>query len=561
MSSIRIRPASWIAFIVLLLAIVPSVVWAQAVTPFQIVGHLEIFELVDNAGVKIANPAAAPQFSEARMVVNGISVRIPQNLVVTMPAAYKFPQQIFKEATGLSLTNNNSGLALNDDPKPLAAFEVSIDGNIVCDPGCRYIAGLVSISQQSLNTSAGYIHQIDPDGVIHVGANPSATAMQAGDTRLRVNDPETTLGGTGRYGLSNNQQFPAPAGNSADPRYPDARFQVDQGNPTIHALTGYPMCLPRNDGTDPSKCPAGNRPLKDPLLPFDPTTNPFLTTFVMDDTPLTPPANFGNVPIPACGTGPGKCNQKEQAPFMIGDYVTYAGTHAKDAGGDFVSVHTMVANVGIYTKPGVDPAYITLDESLIGTMGPLAFCAGATAECQDRIKIEGFMTDPSRIDSAHVYALDFPVVAGVVSLVPKVRRLGPAPKNQAVFGRFRYITGKRALVLFDSTGTRGATRELMVRIDGTTPLTDGTDVPSTPNPPIANGLTPGIYVAPIGEYIFPEPTGVQGGALPPLNFECLAFLVNGWSSDGSTAIKQLKPWPGLPAPSGVPAPSNVVCNQ
>ncbi|MBL8036287.1 MAG: hypothetical protein JSS38_15790 [Nitrospira sp.] len=521
---------------------------AQTATPFQIIGHLETFELVDSAGNKIADPVAALPFSEARMVVNGISIRIPQNLVVTMPAAYKFPQQIFKEATGPSLTNKNSGLALNDDPKPLAAFEVSIDGNIVClpttpptiPPSCTdtYVAGLVSISQQSLNNSAGYIHQIDPDGVIHVGANPNATSVQAGDTRLRVNDPAITTGGTGRYGLSNEQQF-GPGGNSSDARYPDARFQVDQDNPTIHALTGYPMCVPRsiNPATKTStdlKCPAGNRPV-------DSGNGRFRTTFVMNNVDLNPPANFGNVPIPACGLGPGQCNQNEQAPFVIGDYVTYAGTHAKDAGGEFVSVHTMVANVGIYTKPGADPAYITLDESLIGTMGPLAICAGTSAECQDRIKIEGFLTDPSRIDSVHVYALDYPVIGGGVSLKPKVRRLGPAPKDQAVYGRFRYITGKRALVLFDSTGTRGATRELMVRIDGNVPLADGSDKPDPP----------GIYAAPIGEYIFPEPTGVQGGPLPPLNFECLAFLVNGWSTDESTVIGQLKPWPGATVPSSV----------
>ena len=87
MSSMRIRPASWITFIVLLLAIVPSAVWAQAVTPFQILGHLKTFELVDNAGNKIPDPSTADQFSEARMVVNGIQIVIPKNQVITTPAA------------------------------------------------------------------------------------------------------------------------------------------------------------------------------------------------------------------------------------------------------------------------------------------------------------------------------------------------------------------------------------------------------------------------------------------------------------------------------------------
>jgi hypothetical protein len=28
---------------------------------------------------------------------------------------------------------------------------------------------------------------------------------------------------------------------------PDARFSVDDQNPTVHAGTGYPMCVPRTD--------------------------------------------------------------------------------------------------------------------------------------------------------------------------------------------------------------------------------------------------------------------------------------------------------------------------
>lgn len=500
-----------------------SQVIAQTVTPFQIIGHLETFELITNAGVKIPNPATAQKFSRARMIVNSLDILIPNNTVITMPAAYKTPQQLFAEAKGASSTNKESGLALNDHTPPLAAFETAIDGNIVCNPTCQYVAGLVSISQQSLNTSAGYIHMIDPNGVIHVGTDPQATTAQPQDVRLRLNDPEDGSIGTGRYGLSNAQQFPAP---NSDLRYPDERFQVDQGNPTVHALTGYPMCIPRSTG-DPL-CPDTNRPL-------DPVLNRPMKTFVMDTAPLAPPIKFGNPPIKAC---PG-CDSSKQAPFKVGDYVTYAGSLAKDAQGIFISVHTMVANVGIYTKPGTDPAYVTLDESLIGTMGPIAECA-TDAECQDRIKVEGFTTDPSRI--VNIYALD-----GVPGQTPKVRLLHSTAKEQAVFGRFRWITGKQAGTLFDTVGTvKGATRELMARIDSSGTLPNGAPVPAPPNPPVANGLTPGIYIAPVGEYIFPEPTGVQGRSLPALNFQCLAFLVNGWAlpDEGSPNIPPLSPWPG-----------------
>ncbi len=509
---------------------------AQTATPFQIIGHLETFELIDNAGTKIPNPATAPKFSRARMVVNGVDILIPNNTVITMPAAYKTPQQLFAEAKGPSSTNKESGLALNDQVPPLAAFEAAIDGNIVCNPTCLYVAGLVSFSQQSLNTSAGFIHMIDPNGVIHVGGDPNATTAQPQDVRLRLNDPEDSDITTGRYGLSNTEQFSPtriPPPDIPDPRYPDDRFQVDQGNPTVHALTGYPMCVPRA-ANDP-ECPHKNRPLTVLTSPFHPTTNPRLRTFVMDTEPLIPPLKFANTPITPCPL----CDQKKQAPFEIGDYVTYAGTLAKDATGTFLSVHTILADVGIYTKPGQDPAYVTLEGSLIGTMGPIADCAN-DAECQDRIVIEGFATDPSR--TVNIYALDI-----LPTQTPKVRLLHSTAKVQAVFGRFRWITGKQAGTLFDATGTvRGATRELMARIDSSGVLADGTSIPSPPAPSIANGLTPGVYIAPVGEYIFPEPTGVQGRSLPALNFQCLAFLVNGWAlpDEGSPNIPPLSPWPG-----------------
>ena len=187
-------------------------------------------------------------------------------------------------------------------------------------------------------------------------------------------------------------------------------------------------------------------------------------------------------------------------------------------------------------------AYVSLEESLLGTRGPVVDC-GAAAECQDRLKVEGFTTDPSRRVS--VYAVD--VAPGGM---PKVRLLHSTEKDQAVFGRFRYVPPLTAATLFDFNGNlRGATRELMVRIDDPVPLPDGSDVPSAPK--AAHGLTAGAYVAPVGEYIFPEPTGVQGGAQPALNFQCLAFLANGWAlpDSGLPNIPRLTPWPGGSTPT------------
>ncbi|MBS0179289.1 MAG: hypothetical protein JSR20_11075 [Nitrospira sp.] len=490
----------------------PRAALSQVVTPFQIIGHIQRFTL----------DSPADPLSGAKLTVNGVDVVLPKNLVIQLPAAYFTAQQLFDNAQGVSKKYGESGLALSDKFPPLAAFEVDVSGNIV---NGLYIAGLVSISQQSLNSGAGFIHHIDTaTGMMCVGGSATAVACGGGDARIRLNDPaldaSDPFSGDGRYGKPNST--PPPIGmDDPNSRYPDPRFTVDQGNPTVHALTGFPMCVPR--AANDAHCPNQNRPAE--------------LTFVMDSVDLVPPIKFGNNAIKACPL----CDANKQAPVRVGDYITFSGTRARDAQGDFLSVHTLVANVGIYTKPG-GRAYVSLEESLLGTRGPVVDC-GAAAECQDRLKVEGFTTDPSRRVS--VYAVD--VAPGGM---PKVRLLHSTEKDQAVFGRFRYVPPLTAATLFDLNGNlRGATRELMVRIDDPVPLPDGSDVPSAPK--AAHGLTAGAYVAPVGEYIFPEPTGVQGGAQPALNFQCLAFLANGWAlpDSGLPNIPRLTPWPGGSTPT------------
>ena len=491
----------------------PRAAFSQTVTPFQIVGHIQ----------RLTLDSPADPLSGAKLTVNGVEVVLPKNLVIQLPAAYFTAQQLFDKAQGVSKKYGESGLALSDKFPPLAAFEVAVSGNIV---NGVYLAGLVAISQQSLNIGAGFIHHIDTaTGMMCVGGSPTAVTCAWSDTRIRLNDPaldaSDPFAGDGRYGKPN----PAPPSVGMDDpnsRYPDPRFTVDQGNPTVHALTGYPMCVPR--AVNDAQCPSQNRPAE--------------LTFVMDSVDLVPPIKLGNNAIKACPS----CDANKQAPVRVGDYITFSGTRARDPQvGDFLSVHTLVANVGIYSKPG-GRAYVSLEESLLGTRGPIVDC-GAAAECQDRLKVEGFTTDPSRRVS--VYAVD--VAQGGT---PKVRLLHSTVKDQAVFGRFRYTPPLTAAALFDfNENLKGAPRELMVRIDDPDPLPDGSGVPSVPK--AAHGLTTGVYVAPVGEYIFPEPTGVQGGPQPALNFQCLAFLANGWAlpDSGLPNIPRLTPWPGAATPT------------
>lgn len=492
--------------------------------PFQIVGHIQRFTL--------DTPAAL--FSGARMTVNGIDVVIPTNTVVVMPAAYLTPQQIFTVGSGMAPPGTpagKSGLALDDrialTDRPLAAFETTLTGNIV---GGVYIAGLVHISQQSLNNGAGFIRNIDyGTGELCVGANPAAAAAAtcaAPDTRVRINDSGKV------YGANNSS--------------PDDRFSVDPENPTIHAQTGYPMCLPgvAPPAVDPN-CPIGNRPL---------AGGKPLTTFVMSGpdipTSVLPP---GQASIVSCKDPLPACDPDQQAPFMPGDYINFQGTLAKDADPGhpyFISAHTIEANVGIYTRSGTgNTAYVLQEKTLLGTQGPLVAgrCAAAL-ECTARLRIVGFITDPTRARQIGVYAVDVDAAGK-----RRARRLVTAQKAQAPFGRFRFEIAKAPALLPNGLG---ATREIMVRLDDPASLQDGTEIPDKTNSPAkirAHGLIAGQYVAPVQEYLFPE--GLVMGALPPqANFQCLAFLTAGWATSGIAGmIGQLAPWPGSPTPPATPA--------
>ena len=110
-----------------------------------------------------------------------------------------------------------------------------------------------------------------------------------------------------------------------------------------------------------------------------------------------PPIKFGNNAIKACPL----CDANKQAPVRVGDYITFSGTRARDAQGDFVRAY-LVANVGIYTKPG-GRAYVSLEESLLGTRGQ-SWIAALLPECQDRLKVEGLRRIQARRVS--VYAVD-----------------------------------------------------------------------------------------------------------------------------------------------------------
>jgi len=480
-----------------------SSAWAQlplqAVgSPFDMIGFLESATL-DAPGDVLAG---------GTLSVNGTTVIVPRNTILQMPALALTWQQVFSLAPP-PYGPTKTGLAMNDVPAPLTTYEIHIQGNRI---GNSYIAGLIFFSQQSLNSGQGFINYMDyANGEMRVGGTLNSPTT---GTRVRINDP------SGRF---------APA-YTLDPR-----FTIDTDNPTVRSETGFPMGFPHSDPNVQG----------DPLIP-------------QSNRPRNPATGFYqsiiNMPAPGAGITP---DSRLAAPFEVGDYITYAGCLMKDgaqpsagpmpagAGSTYVAAHTIIANVGIYTFPGSNPAYVALDVMILGVGG--APIAGIAQEATARTRFEGFSTDPSRLvdlfgidlDACSAASADRPWGSIVVD---------PGPPTGAVLGRWRFrppskiVTGPAAGVFLP------ATRTMRAVIHGA--YTAGAPIIS------GNGLITGHYNAPIFDFLFPENLGA-GGPPVPLNFADFPFLVNGTGAFSGVNAGQLLPFPNVSVPAaqcGSPQP-------
>src|SRR3954447_5124692 len=484
-----------------------------AVSPFNIIGFIQKATL-DNPG---------DVFSGGTLTVNGITITVPRHTLFQMPATSMTWQELFALAPsatppdglpcantsalpcstgpyGLNSSNGpQTGLALNDSPAPATTYEVTVLGNRVVGGGNdQYVAGLIFLSQQSLNSGQGYINFIDyAKGELWV----SSTLGGPTGARVRINSP------VGRYGLSQT---------------PDQRFTADEDNPTIRAESGYPMCIARFDpatATD-SLCPQWNRP-------EDPQTGAYQTIFTMPPPPAVSPTPAAGDPLPPP-------DATQQAPFEINDFITFSGTLVKDSSSSYLSAHTIVANLGIFTAPGTMPAYIAIEDMLLGVGGnpnPLF-----PQEAVEKLRITAFTTDPSQL--IDFYAVDVDACGTETNrFYGTADPFGPPVAGKK--GRARLITTVGNF-LPASREMRAASRT----------LTHGTPVDSIlPSAKIyANGLTAGQYHAPNFTFIFPENL-VFGSPQVPLPLEEFPFLVNGLGSYHGGTVGQLSPWPGAAAPS------------
>jgi hypothetical protein len=494
------------------------------------------------------------------IVVNDQLITVPSETIVILPANALTWQELFALAPA-PYTGAATGMALDDVPSPLTTYEAHVIGNRVLGGAGGadvYIAGLIYISQQALNTGAGYINCINyATGEMRVGGPIGNCAAGA---RVRINDPLiTTAGdvalGTGRYSRGQT---------------PDARFQVDQDNPTIASATGFPMCVPRvaadpniAGNPDDARCPVTQRPF---------VGNPAITCLA----PTTAGARCTNFTmLPPGGAIP---DPSIQAPFEVGDYITFAGTLVQDCamtgcpgGGPtagpwpaagraatYISAHTINNNTAIYTAPGTNPAYVSTEVTLIGTGGLTIVGAG---EATARTRFEGMTTDVDPTGAAqriiHLYGIDFnPITGAATDRDFGTIGVDPGPENGlgAVKGRWRFrppcapfgsnpAKPDKQCVMNAADTFLPPPREMRAVVQGafTAPITAG-------SPRSANGIVYGQYHAPILEYIFPE--NVPGTPLPENNFNTINFLAQGgYSSSLGTLVGQLNPWPSNVVPA------------
>jgi hypothetical protein len=325
------------------------------------------------------------------------------------------------------------------------------------------------------------------------------------------------------------------------------------------------MCIPRTDpaSADDPRCPRENRPLaaagcrnfgQAGLLP------PF-------SGELTPPAGDQKycseyvMPDPAVRTATDP-EAREQAPFEVGDHVTFAGSLFQAGDGrEYISAHTVTANLGIYTQPGTKPSYVAIDGSTISTQGvTVVGVNGAAQESVDRLVVEAVTTDvKSPVD---VYLPDINPVSGpnpgqvrnrwVTPFAMTGEFNSPFPLGGGITTQYRGAQPQRIrlratrapagllgnptrLVRISNRVTCVPSSPSGNNFDGSTPSTDAltTVDDCLSNVPLnANGLQAGTYTAPMFTFIFPENTK-PGDPLVPYDFWHLGFLRFG---EGNNAL-------------------------
>jgi hypothetical protein len=346
----------------------------------------------------------------------------PTNLLnpaVVAPASPPLMSSLGFDGSGGTVTAASTG---GQASPVLPSVEFTVDGNIMgnlaagtnAGVGSIFVAGLVSASPQATNAGAGYIRFIDyTDGSIYVSSPTAAGGVQ--ESRLLIADP------VGRYGRQQtvpDLRFSVDTANptiksgatgypmcvprfnpatTADPQCPQANRPIVPPG-TVGGCRTFTNSLPGNVAGNAAltgftavagggvTATAGFRIGAADIAAAPPAGSTFCTAFVMPALAGYPGAaaaaalQASNV-VALTATGalavPG-VDPREQVPFEVGDFIQWAGTLVRANApvasgtettntGDVIWVHTIDANVAVFTQPRTLPAYVAVGQLGIGT--------------------------------------------------------------------------------------------------------------------------------------------------------------------------------------------------
>jgi hypothetical protein len=435
--------------------------------------------------------------------INNELIRVPAGTIVVFPNTFLTWEEVFEFNPNTHQTDPvfQSGLAMADTTRFPGTYQATIDANIV---NGQHIAGIIRIAQDAAAAFSGYIESIDyANGVLIVNHQ----RVQLNDPKITIEIPNPDGSGTGVF--LNKGRYSA--GQSPDPR-----MEVDQGNPTIRSGLGFPMCVP--------VVPPGtyNNELGIPGVP-DPyvLVAPQGFTYTGMDDPQCPEINrprdingLGPLTIftmNAPGDGPTPDNPFPQDPYAempyeVGDWVDIIATQEVDDQGPYMTATEVVGNVSAFTAPGVDPAYIVVETTIMGTAA--APDPAFPQEAGVRTRVEGFTTDPAR--AVDVSAIDYDCNGNITFREPSWVAnfpVEPGPPGIGKRGRWR--------VRFPQGGNfQPPTQNIGARVSGGVLGKN------------KSGLDFNEYQLPTGEFIYPELL-VPGNPPVPFNFNDFVYLVNG----------------------------------
>jgi len=308
--------------LLLLLPVLP--VTAQA-APTLVSGGLGSMGEIESLRVNNDNGV----YSSGVMVVGGVEMIIPKNMLIDLPANRLSLKQIFDQAPAACVANGESGLAKTDKCNGIGTGAIATLHAVRTNAG-NVIVGDLFI-QKAAELVVGVVTYINYDqGYYRVNGLPNDPNTGA---MVRLNDP------TSRHTIQSGP------GCSGGPNCsPDPRFCLDPDNYTNTFATGYPMCIPSTL----------TRNFTNPL--GGPTSSQASATGTGDY--LCPDTNRT-----AALTEPPVADSRRFAPVKVGDSVTAEGNYETIGGVRFLSAHTSTVQKALATSNAQgQPDYLFLEE-------------------------------------------------------------------------------------------------------------------------------------------------------------------------------------------------------